>query len=146
MLIRDMQLRDIRAVAEIEKECFTQPWSAKSFEDSINRDDTVFFVCYNEETSDVLGYIGMYISFDEAEITNVAVAPDYRGCGFAEMLVEAAKETAATLGVTQIFLEVRKSNDPAISLYKKTGFEEIGIRRNFYQRPTEDAKLMKVGI
>ena len=153
MLIRNMTLEDIQAVAEIERQCFSQPWSEKSFEDSVQRDDTIFLVC--EEHTDlsgttqepvITGYIGMYLSFDEASITNVAVSPDFRRKGCGEQLVGAAKIAAKEAGAESIFLEVRVSNAPAISLYKRNGFEELGIRKKFYEHPVEDAIIMKVGI
>lgn len=148
MMIRRMTPEDVPAVAAIEKECFSVPWSEKSFLDSIHREDTVFLVCADDaQTQPVIaGYIGMYISFDEGEITNVAVSPSYRkrGCGF--LLMEAAKKEALAQNAESILLEVRKSNFPAISLYKKMGFEDIGIRKNFYEHPIEDAILMKVGL
>ena len=143
MLIRNMKLGDIQAAVEIEKKCFSQPWSEKSFQDSNARDDTVFLVC---EDGTVTGYIGMYLCFDEASITNVAVSPEYRNRGYGELLVKAAKEAAKAAGAVVILLEVRQSNEPAISLYKKLGFEELGIRKNFYEHPVEDAIIMKVGI
>ena len=143
MLIRNMTLDDIQATAEIEKKCFSLAWSEKSFEDSITRDDTIFLVCEDEV---IVGYIGMYICFDEASITNVAVSPEYRKKGYGEMLVMTAKEAAKVSGAESILLEVRVSNEPAISLYKKQGFEELGIRKKFYEHPVEDAIIMKVGI
>ena len=162
MLVRKMTVDDVAAVSEIEKACFSLPWSAKSFEDSITREDTIFLVCEvdAEETCDIegmsdteaskcsciAGYIGMYLSFDEASVTNVAVSPEFRkkGCGAA--LVTAAKEAAKGAGTEMIFLEVRVSNEPAISLYRRNGFEDLGIRKNFYEHPVEDAIIMKVGI
>ena len=148
MLVRKMILDDVAAVVEIEKQCFSLPWSEKSFEDSITREDTIFLVCEVSENEQmhIAGYIGMYVSFDEASITNVAVSPEFRknGCGAA--LVSAAKEAAKEAGAEMIFLEVRVSNEPAISLYRKNGFENLGIRKNFYEHPVEDAIIMKVGI
>ena len=149
MLIRRMTLEDISAVVEIERACFSLPWSKKSFEDSLTRDDTIFLVC--EDTLDgenavVTGYMGLYISFDEASVTNVAVSPYFRKKGYGEGLVVAAKEAAKQENAKCIFLEVRESNVPAISLYKKLGFEELGIRKKFYEHPVEDAIIMKVGI
>jgi ribosomal-protein-alanine N-acetyltransferase len=144
MLVRNMTVEDISAVVKIEKECFSLPWSEKSFEESIPREDTIFLVC--EEDESIMGYIGMYLSFDEASITNVAVASQFRKRGCAKQLVIAAKKAAKEAGAASIFLEVRFSNEPALSLYKKEGFENIGIRKNFYQHPVEDAIIMKVGI
>jgi ribosomal-protein-alanine N-acetyltransferase len=138
-----MTREDIPRIAEIEKECLSLPWSEASFEDSLAREDTVFLVC---EDTEVVGYVGMYLSFEEGEITNVAVTPSYRkrGCGY--LLMEAIKEEAKERRAECIILEVRVSNASAISLYKKHGFEPIGIRKDFYEHPTEDAIIMKVGI
>ena len=145
MLIRNMPAEDIPAVVEIEKECFSLPWSEKSFAESIVREDTIFLVC-EEKDGAIMGYIGMYLSFDEASITNVAVASQFRKRGCGKQLVIAAKTAAKEAGAESIFLEVRVSNVPAISLYKKQGFENLGIRKKFYEHPVEDAIIMKVGI
>jgi ribosomal-protein-alanine N-acetyltransferase len=145
MLIRNMTAEDIPAVVEIEKECFSLPWSEKSFAESIVREDTIFLVC-EEKDGAIMGYIGMYLSFDEASITNVAVASQFRKRGCGKQLVIAAKTAAKEAGAESIFLEVRVSNVPAISLYKKQGFENLGIRKKFYEHPVEDAIIMKVGI
>jgi len=158
MLVRRMTLEDIQAVADIEKQCFSQPWSEKSFEDSISREDTIFLVCEENVDSQVLevqeagsasvitGYIGMYLSFDEASITNVAVSSAYRKKGYGEQLVAVAKLAAKEANAETIFLEVRVSNEPAISLYKKMGFEELGIRKKFYEHPVEDAYIMSCSL
>ncbi len=159
MWIRKMTLGDIEEVLLIERECFSQPWSKKSFQDSLSREDTLFLVAQREEEKEyhmgesltrhegnILGYMGMYISFDEADITNVAVASEARRRGVGEALIKLAKEEVKELGATSIMLEVRQNNIPAISLYKKMGFEEIGVRRNFYQFPTEDAILMNCSL
>ena len=148
MLIRKMTMADIPFVVEIEKQCFSLPWSEKSFEDSLSREDTIFLVCVDNVQMDetITGYMGLYVSFDEASVTNVAVSPAHRKKGYGEALVAAAKEAAKATGAENIFLEVRVSNEPAISLYKKLGFEELGIRKKFYEHPVEDAIIMKVGI
>ncbi len=144
MLIREMTLEDIDQAVVIEKECFSLPWSEKSFQDSITREDTIFLVC--EEESMITGYIGMYVSFDEGSITNVAVHPSYRKKGYGDALVSAVKIAAKEKQVESIFLEVRVSNVPAISLYQKMGFENLGIRKNFYDHPKEDAYIMSCDI
>ncbi|MGN1155236.1 MAG: ribosomal protein S18-alanine N-acetyltransferase [Agathobacter sp.] len=143
MIIRRMTFEDVKSVAQIEAECFSMPWSETGFEDSLAREDTVFLVCVDEG---VVGYIGMYLSFEEGEITNVAVTPSYRQRGCGNLLIEAVKKEAKARNAECVILEVRVSNEPAISLYKKNGFEEIGIRKNFYEHPKEDAIIMKVGI
>lgn len=141
MLIREMTLQDVPAVAEIEKACFSLPWSEQSLVDSVVREDTMFLVC--EDAQEIVGYIGMYLSFDEGDITNVAVSPAHRKMGYGEAIVSKAVELAKEKQLEMILLEVRVSNVPAISLYKKMGFEEIGIRKNFYEHPVEDAIIMK---
>lgn len=141
MLIREMTLQDVPAVAEIEKACFSLPWSEQSLVDSVEREDTMFLVC--EDAQEIVGYIGMYLSFDEGDITNVAVSPAHRKKGYGEAIVSKALELAKEKQLEMILLEVRVSNVPAISLYKKMGFEEIGMRKNFYEHPVEDAIIMK---
>lgn len=155
MLIREMTLQDVAQVAAIEKECFTMPWSEQSLKDSVTRADTLFFVCEEDVCDDMLpeegkalqteivGYIGMYVSFEEGDITNVAVSPAHRKKGYGEALVSKAKELAKEKQLEMILLEVRVSNEPAISLYKKLGFEELGLRKNFYEHPAEDAIIMR---
>lgn len=135
---------DCDGAVQLENACFSMPWSKKSFLDSLQREDTLFFVC--EEEEEIVGYVGMYISFDEAEITNIAVAPDCRNKGYGRKLLLAAKEELLARSVAELFLEVRVSNEPAIHLYEKMGFEQIGIRKNYYERPREDAIIMKVGL
>ena len=144
MLIREMTFEDIAKTAEIETQCFSIPWSEKSFQESLSREDTLFLVCVEESL--VTGYIGMYISYDEGSITNVAVSPNCRKKGYGEALVSTAKEKAKEKQVEKIFLEVRVSNQPAISLYEKMGFENLGVRKNFYDDPKEDAYIMSCDL
>lgn len=140
MLIRRMTMDDVPEAVQIENICFSQPWSESSFRDSLSREDTIFLVCENADG--IAGYMGMYVSFDEAAITNVAVRPECRKQGIGEKIVAEAKRAAKEMAVNTIFLEVRVSNIPAISLYKKMGFEILGIRKNFYEHPREDAYMM----
>lgn len=142
MLIREMCSNDILQTACIEKECFSMPWSEKSFADSLKREDTVFLV--SEMEGRIAGYIGMYICLEEADITNVAVGTAYRKQGCGKALVSAVIELAKKKQIEKIFLEVRVSNAPAISLYEKMGFQKIGIRKNFYEHPQEDAYIMQI--
>lgn len=146
MLIREMTLEDITQAVLIENECFSLPWSEKSFQDSITREDTLFLVCEDSSTQSgatvITGYIGMYLSFDEANVTNVAVHPSYRKKGYGNALVSTAKTKAKEHQIERIFLEVRVSNAPAIALYQKMGFENLGIRKKFYDHPKEDAYIM----
>ena len=105
MLIRRMSQADIASVVEIEEQCFSLPWSKKSFEDSLMREDTIFLVCEENENvtdgSTITGYMGLYLSFDEASVTNVAVSPAFRKKGYGEALVVTAKEAAKEAGAAK---------------------------------------------
>ena len=85
----------------------------------------------------------MWISADEAEITNVAVDKDFRRIGVGKGLIEKLKEVGIEKGIKSFFLEVREGNEAARKLYEKCGFKEVGVRRGFYSKPIEDAILMK---
>ena len=140
-MIRMMVPDDVPVIAEIEKECFSRPWSERNFFDSLNLEEAVFLVATEKTT--VSGYVGCYLSFDEAEITNVAVKAAARRRGYAKQLLAELEKTVYVRGVRCIFLEVRRSNEPAISLYREMGYVTIGERPGFYRNPTEDALLMK---
>lgn len=140
MLIRKMEARDVSWMARIEQENFSMPWSEKAFMDSLSQEEALFLVA--EEEDRVLGYIGIYLSFEEGEITNVSVDSSCRNKGVGSALVEQLKKEAQARGTEKIFLEVRVSNEPAIHLYEKQGFEKVGCRKNFYEKPREDAWVM----
>ena len=140
MIIRNMQEADLSQVAEIEKQIFSIPWSLESFRESMMLEHTIYLVAEEEKT--IIGYCGMYRVFNEGEIVNVAVAPQYRRHGVAKKLLEELFKESASLNVDNFFLEVRESNEAAITLYKKLGFIEAGIRRNFYEKPRENAIFM----
>lgn len=138
MRIRQMTEEDIPAVAQIEKECFSQPWSEQGFLDGMK--DAIFFVA---EDPQIVGYIGMYRMPPEGEITNVAVTQKMRGKGYGRELLLTMQRWAAEHEIDRIILEVRSKNEPAIQLYRTYGFEKIGVRKNFYQFPREDADIME---
>ena len=138
--IRVMEACDCKVVSELEKQIFSQPWSEQGFLDAIARTENIFLVA--EENDSICGYIGMYQALDEGEITNVAVSPEKRGQGIGSLLIEKALCIAKEQGIVQVILEVRVSNQPAIHLYEKTGFECCGVRKGFYDFPKEDAYIM----
>lgn len=141
--IRKMCAADVEAVAALEKQIFSQPWSRQGFLDALERMDTIFLVA--DADGEVAGYIGMYMALDEGEITNVAVAPQMRCRGVGNLLVAALREEAVQRGIVCVILEVRVSNVSAIRLYEKNGFVHSGIRRGFYELPREDAYIMICG-
>ncbi len=129
---------DISPIAEIEKVCFSTPWSENSILESMNA-KTVFYVA--RKSNSVAGYMGVSIIAGEGYVTNVAVLPKFRRQGIGEKLLSSVIKNHKD-ELDFISLEVRVSNDAAISLYKKMGFEIVGTRKRFYEHPTEDALIM----
>ncbi len=128
-------------VAKIEQLCFSEPWSEQAYFDALHREDYCYLVAINEQGKAV-GMCGLIIGPFEAEVTNVAVHPDYRGQGIANLLLEALLQSGDKTGITAYTLEVRTGNHTAIHLYEKFGFAREGIRPDFYRKPTEDALIM----
>ncbi len=137
--LRDMDNKHILRVAELEKMCFSQPWSAEALEES-SLNGTRFIVA--QKSGDVAGYLGLNTVLDEGYITNIAVFPEYRRMGAAKLLLAAADEIATQEKLSFISLEVRVSNRAAVSLYKKCGYNTDGVRPGFYSLPNEDAIIM----
>ena len=129
------------SLSELDKLCVgADGWSADSFKSEAEKDNGI--VLYAVENEVVTGLICGYFAADEAEITSVAVAPEYRRKGIAAQLM-AEFFTALPEITNSIFLEGRESNSPAIGLYEKFGFEKISIRKNFYSFPDENAVVMQ---
>lgn len=139
--IRTMEQRDLSRVAEIEQEVFSLPWSENSFYTSISQKNTVFLVAETEEYG-IIGYCGLYYLFEEGEIVKVAVQKNHRRENTGERMLSELLKAGSEKKAERFLLEVRKSNEPAICLYKKLGFIESGIRKNFYEKPPEDAVIM----
>lgn len=138
MTVIPMEERHLAALAEIEKACFHAPWSAAMLREELGKG--IFLVA--EQDGAAVGYVGCQTVLDEGYITNVAVSPDCRRQGVGRALVAALKARAAQAGLAFVTLEARASNAPAIALYEGAGFRRVGVRRNFYTAPTEDAVLM----
>ena len=137
--VREFKENDELDIAELEKECFSKPWSEKAILDA-KENNTVFLVAQQQEK--IIGYLGMQIVLDEGYITNVAVTKEHRGKGVAKALMEKLIEMAEEKNLAFVTLEVRESNLAAISLYKKFGFKKEGERKNFYENPKENAHIM----
>ncbi len=140
MLIRRMKKEDVAAVYRIEKETFSEPWSGDSFERVLESKSNIYLIA--EENGEILGYCGLWGVIDEGQITNVAVAEQYRRRGIAGRLLQELMKEAAACRYTEFTLEARVSNTPAIALYHKLGFHDEGVRRDFYNKPKEDAVIM----
>lgn len=135
-----MEKKHIARVAQLEKECFSDPWSEEGLSAELTKEEARFFVCENE--GKLAGYMGMHIILDECYITNVAVFQSFRRKGIGEALVSHCIRKAVDENCSFISLEVRVSNAAAISLYEKLGFVPVGERKNFYSRPTENGLIM----
>ena len=141
LILTQMQSGHLEKLAELEKICFSsQAWSYKSLEDELTNPTAHFFVAEVDE--EVAGYIGMYVVCENCYVTNVAVFPQYRRQGVARALIKMAMLTADAMETDFISLEVRPSNEAALSLYRSFGFEQNGLRKNYYKNPTEDALIM----
>lgn len=135
-----MQAKHIENLAEIEKLCFSKPWSYEALAEELSNPLAVFFVA--EVGGKTAAYVGMHHIIDEGYITNIAVHPDFRRRGLAAALMRALDGYADENGLLMLTLEVRRSNDAAMALYRREGFEEEGVRRNFYEAPPEDGVIM----
>ena len=140
MQIRPMTMEDCEQVAKIEAASFSVPWSLKSFTETVERENFRYFVA--EEAGEILGYCGFLFVLDEAEIPNVCVKKSARCRGVGKQMMTVLLDEAKKLGMAVLYLEVRESNTPARTLYRSLCFEENGIRKNFYEQPTEHAVLM----
>lgn len=140
MQIDKLTKKDIGQVSRLEAECFSMPWSAKSFEEILDRSNALYLVA--REKDRVIGYCGAYVILDEADINQVAVAPDCRGKGVGGRMLAELLKRLKQAGAEAVTLEVRKSNAPAIALYESLGFTVEGTRKNFYEKPAEDALIM----
>ena len=136
-----MDVCDISKLVELENLCFDDPWSENMLLEDLKNDNTLYIGAFIDD-SILVGYIGIWEIGDTGEITNVAVHPNYRKMGMASMLLEKLIEYCCNDGFRFINLEVRESNLPAINLYTKFGFEKVGLRKNYYKNPTENAVLM----
>lgn len=140
-IVRAMTLEDVPAVYAIECASFPSPWSEESFiqEMTENTMAKYFVVTLDEE---IAAFGGMWMVFDELHVTNIAVAPLFRGRGLGHVIVEGMEQFAKQNGFAHMTLEVRVSNDRAIALYEKHGFKSVGIRPKYYIDSGEDALVM----
>ena len=140
--IREMNLADVDYVCVLEEMAFSMPWHKESFIEMIENKDALYLVA-DDEQDGVIGCCGVRSIVGEGDISNVVVHPDYRKKGVAyQMLNELLSRAEQEFGIKEFTLEVRCSNAAAIHLYEKLGFVSEGVRKNFYEEPTEDALIM----
>ena len=142
--IEPMSLQTVDAVAQIEAECFSQPWSHDTFVAELSTPAAVTFVANAD--GEIAGFINLGVVLDEATVNNIAVKQTYRRRGIGRALLTAAIDYCQNNRLNVLMLEVRQSNRAAIALYERFGFQAVGIRKRFYDEPEEDAVLMNKNI
>ncbi len=140
-----MRIEDLETVLEIEEASFPTPWSRNSFLYELTENQRAIYLVAKNEFNKVVGYIGMWVVFDEGHITNLAAHPLYRRQGVGRTLLNELVAVARRNGVQYLTLEVRRSNLSAQDLYQKIGFVHMGVRRKYYLDNREDALIMWKG-
>ena len=141
MIITNMKPQHVAQVALLEKLCFSDPWSERSIASELENPLSLWLVA--EEGDRVTGYIGSQTVMEESDMMNVAVHPNHRNRGIATNLITSLLEQLHQKGSHSLSLEVRLSNTPAVALYEKLGFQQVGRRPNYYRNPKEDALILK---
>ena len=136
-----MNYDHVSQVAEIERMCFSDPWSERMLREHLDNQCAAALVALGEDGT-VLGYAGLLVVLDEGYITNVAVRPAFRRQGIAADLLAVFDRFARGNHLAFLTLEVRASNEPALALYEKLGYRRMGLRKNYYEHPKEDAVIM----
>ena len=136
-----MEQAHVSQVAQLEKLCFSDPWSEKSVASELTNPLSCWLVAL--EGNRVAGYVGSQTVLDESDMMNIAVHPECRRQGVARRLIEELIAQLTLRGSHCLTLEVRASNAPAITLYEGLGFVQVGLRKNYYRNPKEDALILR---
>lgn len=140
IVIIPMAEEHITELARLEKLCFSTPWNEQMLREELDNRTAHFRVAICGGS--IAGYIGIFVVCESCYISNIAVFPEYRKNGIGTMLIDSACKIAKENEAQSLSLEVRPSNDAALALYRKKGFEEVGLRKNFYRKPREDALIL----
>ena len=141
MTIETMKEYHVSQIAELEKLCFQDPWSEKSIASELGNKLSLWLVALDDQQ--VVGYVGSQTVLGETDMMNIAVHPNYRRQGIANQLILALIQELTEHGSHSLMLEVRVSNESAISVYHNLGFTEVGVRKNYYRNPKEDALILR---
>ena len=141
MTIIEMKADHVQQIADLERICFNDPWSVNSIASELNNRLSCWLVALDNER--VVGYVGSQTVLGETDMMNIAVHPDYRNQHTATKLIESLIAQLSGQGSHSLMLEVRSSNEPAKNLYAKLGFTVVGIRKNYYRNPKEDALILR---
>lgn len=145
MLIRAMELEDLDRIVELEHILFTSAWNKSDFIYELLENQFSFNYVL-EADNQIVGYVGVWLMYEQAQITTIGVDPAYMRQGLGRMMMQEMIELAMNQGCEKMSLEVRISNQKAISLYESLGFETVAIRKDYYQDNHEDAYLMIKGL
>ena len=137
-----MNADHLEEIERLERICFSRPWSRRMLAEELENQCAAFLVAEDSQNGAVMGYAGLLVVADEGYITNVAVFPEYRRQGVAAKILEIYLNFAQANQLAFLTLEVRPSNEAAIALYQRYGFEEVGRRKNYYDLPKEDALIL----
>lgn len=143
--VRRMELADVDEIMKVELDAFTTPWTRQAFVNELSSNQFAHYLVAETEEG-IIGYIGCWIIIDEGHVTNIALLSSHRGKGIGNLLLKSMMEYSKILGAKKLTLEVRLSNEVAINLYKKNGFQNGGIRKNYYTDNQEDARVMWVNL
>ena len=141
MNIVPMNEGHVPQIALLEKECFPDPWSEQSIASELTNPLSLWLVAQEGDT--LMGYVGSQTCLDETDMMNIAVSPAFRRQGVAKALIDALVAALQERGSRQLTLEVRASNAPARQLYGRLGFSQVGLRKNYYRNPKEDALILR---
>lgn len=141
MICLKMNESHVRQIAELEKLCFNDPWSENSIASELSNKLSLWLVAIEDDK--VVGYVGSQTVLGETDMMNIAVHPDYRKKGIGTALIVGLIGALEKRGSHSLMLEVRISNEVAISVYRKLGFDEVGRRKNYYRNPKEDALILR---
>lgn len=141
MTIVSMTEEHVPQIAELEQICFSDPWVEAAVRSELENPLSYWLVALDGEV--LAGYIGSQTVLGEADIMNVAVAPEYRRKGIGRTLLVRLQEDLCAKEVHSLTLEVRASNEPAIALYESLGYVQVGRRPNYYHKPKEDALILR---
>ncbi|AYC30344.1 ribosomal protein S18-alanine N-acetyltransferase [Paenisporosarcina cavernae] len=144
ILYRKMTYEDITSVLAIEREAFTLPWTEEAFQHEMTNNFHAYYVVAETAEHQIVGFCGMWLVMDECHITNVAVLQAFKGRKIGEGLMREAIRVSKEHGAVLMTLEVRVTNTPAQNLYRKLGFKDGGIRKNYYTDNQEDGLVMWV--
>lgn len=136
-IIRELRLNDLPELIDIERRAFTHPWPPEAFDENLLPNSWVILV-----EDKLVGYVLYHVFEDEAVILNIAIDPDYQGLSHGSHLLQQTLDMLESEGKRRIFLDVRETNLTALNVYKKLGFTEIGIRKDYYNNPIENAIMM----